>query len=179
MPPAMSARQNQRSMPDCNKHLTLLPATQHQSWAVWSWESIYIAFQALTPPLASARVFCVFFVTTCLRRKANMEQIEDEVKSARRQVQLTPVGHPDRVTRLHDLGDKLEQLYNYTDNIEHLDEAISVSSLVTQIPPIDHPRQVWKFNNLASKICLRYLCTKNMDDLDECIKSLGRQSRPP
>jgi tetratricopeptide (TPR) repeat protein len=104
-----------------------------------------------------------------------MEQIEDEVKSARRQAQLTPVGHPDRVTRLHDLGNKLERLYDYTKNIEHLDEAISVSRQVTQIPPIDQPKQVWKFNNLASKICLRYLCTKEMDDLDECIK-VSRQA---
>ena len=103
-------------------------------------------------------------------KKVNMEQIEDEVKSAREQAETTPVGHPDRVKRLRDLGDKLERLYNYTKNMEYLDEAISVSRQVTQIPPIDNPGQVWKYNNLASKICLRYLCTKKMDDLDECIK---------
>lgn len=105
-----------------------------------------------------------------LDETAAMERIKYEVKNARRQAQLAPVGHADRMRRLNELADKLEKLYYLTKNIEHLEEAITISRQVTEIPPTDDPRQQWRLNNLASKLCLLYLHTKNLDDLDECIK---------
>ena len=78
--------------------------------------------------------------------------LEEAIEKARKSVQSTPDGNPDRVGFLGNLGNELERRYKHTGKVTDLEEAIVVIRQAVELTPHTHPDRAAWLSNLGNTL---------------------------
>ncbi|KAM0710543.1 hypothetical protein Q7P35_002214 [Cladosporium inversicolor] len=113
-------------------------------------------------------------LASCSARSGQMQELEKAIDKARCAVQLTPLDHPYRSSRLNNLSNWLTSRFKRDGDTKDLEEAIETSRHAVQSTPIDHPERAMYLHNLASGLTSRFKQSGNTKDLEEAIDKAQR-----
>lgn len=107
-------------------------------------------------------------------KKASVDALKDDLEEAIRiehsAVNATPENHPDRTLHLHNLGNKLFELFLRTKAISDLEEAIRIGQAAIDATPENSAERAGHLANLGIKFHHRFSRTGSMDDLEKSIR---------
>ena len=84
-------------------------------------------------------------------------------------VDLTPHGHPDKPSRLNNLGNSLKARFKRLGELSDLEDAISRHRDAVDLTPHGHPDKPARLNNLGSSLNTRFERLGELGDLEDAI----------
>ncbi|KAK6538339.1 hypothetical protein TWF694_011218 [Orbilia ellipsospora] len=97
----------------------------------------------------------------------DLEQMADVASMA---IDATPVGSPDRPSRLYKLGRRLDKLFDYNGSSQTLDRVIEVVTAAVETAPTDYPDRTKWSDMLAMALGRRFQRLGDMADLNRAIQ---------
>lgn len=101
------------------------------------------------------------------QRKEDQDQV---IQDCQRLIEATSDDHPDRASRLYDLGLKLENRYKRAGRVDDVNQAIACYHQAVEATPDDHPTRAWLLQEAAASLGGRYHRTGQVDDLEHAIQ---------
>ncbi|KAG8811895.1 hypothetical protein FRC19_003508 [Serendipita sp. 401] len=96
----------------------------------------------------------------------NCEDINRRIEMEEKAVRSTPDSHPDKPSRLSNLGTSLLRRFERLGNVDDLNSAIARHQAAVDLTPNGHPDKHLLLNNLGSSLLRRFERLGNVDDLD-------------
>ncbi|KAI0027696.1 hypothetical protein K488DRAFT_60659, partial [Vararia minispora EC-137] len=91
------------------------------------------------------------------------------ISSLQESVSLTPDGHPDKPSRLNNLGNALQTRFSRLGGLDDLESAIVVKREAVDLTPDSHPDKPACLNNLGNALETRFSHLGSLDDLESAI----------
>ncbi|KAI3326723.1 hypothetical protein HD806DRAFT_488009 [Xylariaceae sp. AK1471] len=98
-----------------------------------------------------------------------MEDLNQAVEIADVAMEATPIDHPDRASRLDNLGTWLGRRFERTSSMDDLNRAVDIASAAVNATPQDHPDRAGRLNNLGKLLGKRFERTGSIDDLNRAV----------
>ncbi|KAH6887034.1 CHAT domain-containing protein [Thelonectria olida] len=100
-----------------------------------------------------------------------MENLDEAIQSLRQLVDVTPIGHPERIARLTLLEDRLADKYSETRMKSYHDEANELKKEVIAALSVDDPERAKWLGYLAVGLWMSFSMTGEAADLDAAIEA--------
>ena len=104
-----------------------------------------------------------------------LNDLEDAISRYREAVDLTPDGHPDKPSRLDNLGNSFISRFEQLGQLNDLEDAISRHREAVDLTPDGHPDKPGCLSTLGSSFLIRFMHLGQLNDLEDAI-SRGRDA---
>ncbi|KAI9567762.1 CHAT domain-containing protein [Boletus coccyginus] len=98
-----------------------------------------------------------------------LRDLEDAILKQRDSVELTLHGHPDKPSRLNNLGSSFLTRFECLGQLSDLEDAISALRYAVELTPHGHPDKPSRLNNLGNSFRARFERLGQLDDLEDAI----------
>jgi tetratricopeptide (TPR) repeat protein len=100
--------------------------------------------------------------------------MDDAICNMQKAVELTPHGHPDKPTRVNNLGNAFQYRFERLGNLKDMEDAISDLRKAVELTPDGHPQKPSWLSNLGNALRSRFERLSSLPDLQDAISTLRK-----
>ncbi|KAG8807726.1 hypothetical protein FRC18_005403, partial [Serendipita sp. 400] len=99
----------------------------------------------------------------------NPEGMNKRIEREQEAVDSMSDGHPDKPSRLNNLGNRLFNRFERLGNLDDINNAIARHQAAVSLTPDGHPHKPSRLNNLGNSLRTRFERLGNLDDIDNAM----------